>query len=55
LVLDRGYASQSAKVVSEGIRLYGLVAGELFFAYDMAAEGKELQAHIWSSLERQSD
>jgi hypothetical protein len=55
LVLDRGYAAPSAKVVSEGIRLYGLVAGELFFAYDMAAEGSELQAHIWSSLERQSD
>jgi len=55
LFLDRGYAAPSAKVVSEGIRLYGLVAGELFFAYDMAAEGSELQAHIWSSLERQSD
>jgi hypothetical protein len=27
----------------------------LFFAYDMAAEGQELQAHIWSSLERQSE
>ncbi|MSY64421.1 MAG: FABP family protein, partial [Actinobacteria bacterium] len=26
-----------------------------FFAYDMAAEGQELQAHIWSSLERQSE
>jgi hypothetical protein len=26
----------------------------LFFAYDMAAEGQTLQAHIWSSLERQA-
>ncbi len=24
-------------------------------AYDMAAEGQELQAHIWSTLERQSE
>jgi hypothetical protein len=41
--------------VTAGVRLYGLVAGELFFAYDMAAEGQELQAHIWSSLERQTE
>jgi hypothetical protein len=27
----------------------------LFYAYDMAAEGQELQAHVWSSLERQSE
>jgi len=55
LVLDQGYSAPSAKIVTAGVRLYGLVAGELFFAYDMAAEGKELQAHIWSSLERQND
>ena len=52
LVLDHGYSAPSAKVVTEGARLYGLVAGELFFSYDMAAAGKELQAHLWSSLER---
>ena len=55
LVLDQGYSAPSAKVVTAGVRLYGLVAGELFFAYDMAAEGQELQAHIWSSLERASE
>ena len=55
LVLDQGYSAPSAKIVTAGVRLYGLVAGELFFAYDMAAEGQELQAHIWSSLERQSE
>jgi hypothetical protein len=27
----------------------------LFSAYDMAANGHELQAHLWSSLERQSE
>ncbi|NDH81265.1 MAG: FABP family protein, partial [Actinobacteria bacterium] len=55
LVMDQGYSSPSAKIVTAGVRLYGLVAGELFFAYDMAAEGKELQAHIWSSLPRSND
>ena len=55
LVLDRGYSAPSAKVVNEGVRLYGLVEGELFYAYDMATNGHELQAHIWSSLERQSE
>lgn len=55
LVLDRGYSAPTAKIVTEGARLYGLVEGELFFAYDMATGEQELQAHIWSSLERQSD
>ena len=54
LVLDRGYSAPTAKIVTEGVRLYGLVEGELFFAYDMATGEQELQAHIWSSLERQS-
>ena len=55
LVLDQGYSAPTAKIVTAGVRLYGLVEGELFYAYDMAAEGQELQAHIWSSLERQSE
>ena len=55
LVMDQGYSAPTAKIVTAGVRLYGLVAGELFYAYDMAAEGQELQAHIWSSLERQSE
>ncbi len=55
LVMDQGYSAPTAKIVTAGARLYGLVAGELFFAYDMAAEGQELQAHLWSSLERQAE
>jgi hypothetical protein len=55
LVLDQGYAAPSAKTVDEGVRLYGLVEGQLFSAYDMATNGHELQAHLWSSLERQSE
>jgi len=53
LEMDQGYSSPSAKIVTAGSRLYGLVAGELFTSYDMAAEGQTLQAHLWSSLERQ--
>ena len=55
LHLGGGYSAPSAKIVTDGARLYGLVAGELFTAYDMAAEGQELQAHVWSTLERQSN
>ncbi len=54
LRVDQGYASPLAKPVGEGSRLYGLVEGELFFAYDMAFGDTEIRAHIWSSLERQS-
>jgi hypothetical protein len=52
LAFDEGYVAPTAKTVTEGSRLYGLVEGELFFAYDMGVPGKELQAHIWSSLAR---
>jgi hypothetical protein len=55
LVMDQGYSAPSAKIVTAGVRLYGLVAGELFYAYDMAAEGQELQAHVWSSLPRSAE
>ena len=37
------------------LELPGLVEGELFMAYDMAAEGQTLQSHTWASLERQAD
>jgi THAP4-like, heme-binding beta-barrel domain len=53
LEMDQGYSSPSAKIVTAGSRLYGLVESELFTSYDMAAEGQTLQAHLWSSLERQ--
>lgn len=53
LALDHAYIAPTAKGVTDGARLYGLVEGQLFTSYDMAASGKELQAHLWSSLERQ--
>ena len=55
LAMDQGYSAPSAKIVTAGVRLYGLVEGELFYAYDMAAEGQTLQAHIWSTSPRSVD
>ena len=55
LEMDQGYSSPTAKIVTAGSRLYGLVDDELFTSYDMAAQGQTLQAHLWSSLERQSE
>jgi len=52
LEMDQGYSSPSAEIVTAGSRLYGLVEGELFFSYDMAAMGQTLQPHLWSSLSR---
>jgi hypothetical protein len=42
----------TAKEVTAGHRLYGLVNGELMWAYDMAAEAQPLQPHIWATLRR---
>jgi len=55
LEMDQGYSAPSAKIVTAGSRLYGLVEGELFTSYDMAAEGQTLQAHLWSTLQRQNE
>jgi hypothetical protein len=55
LAMDQGYSSPTAKIVTAGSRLYGLVEGELFTSYDMAAQGQTLQTHLWSSLERASE
>ena len=45
--------TETAKEVTAGHRLYGLVEGDLWFAYDMAAQGQELQPHLWGKLVRQ--
>jgi hypothetical protein len=44
--------TETAKEVAAGHRLYGLVKGELMWAYDMAAEGLPLQPHLWATLVR---
>ena len=42
----------SAKEYSAGHRLYGLVKGDLYWTFDMAAMGKELQNHLAAQLKR---
>jgi hypothetical protein len=42
----------TAKEVTAGRRLYGLVGEDLAYAYDMAAVGQPLQAHLSAQLKR---
>ena len=42
----------SAKEVTAGHRLYGLVGADLAYAYDMAAVGQPLQPHLSAQLKR---
>jgi len=42
----------SAKEVSGGHRLYGLVDGDLLYAYDMAAMGQPLGPHLSAKLRK---
>ena len=44
--------TQSAKEYTAGRRLYGLVEGDLLWAFDMAAVGQPLQSHLWGRLQR---
>jgi hypothetical protein len=55
LVMDRGYSTPTANIIDQGQRLYGNVEGELFYAYDMAMNGHDLQAYMWSSLARKGE
>jgi hypothetical protein len=52
LATDAVVRTETAKEVTAGHRLYGLVEGELWFAYDMAAVGQSLQPHLWGKLVR---
>ncbi len=53
LVTDAVVRTESAKEYVAGKRLYGLVEGDLLYAYDMAAMGQALQPHTWARLQRQ--
>ena len=45
----------TAKEYTAGHRLYGLVNGNLMWAYDMAAMGRPLQSHISAELKQVGD
>ncbi len=44
--------TSSAKEVTAGRRLYGLVGGDLAWAFDLAAVGQPLQPHLSAQLKR---
>jgi hypothetical protein len=44
--------TSTAKEVTAGKRLYGLVGSDLAYAYDMAAVGQPLQPHLSAQLKR---
>jgi THAP4-like, heme-binding beta-barrel domain len=45
----------TAKLVTAGHRLYGLVGNDLAYAFDMAAMGEPLQPHVSAQLKRVGD
>jgi hypothetical protein len=52
LATDLVARTSTAKEYTAGQRMYGLVEGDLMYAHDMAAEGQEMQAHLWGRLKR---
>jgi hypothetical protein len=50
LVTDAVARTSTAKEVTAGRRLYGLIGEDLGWAYDMAAMGQELQPHVSAQL-----
>ena len=52
MATDAVVRTATAKEVTAGRRLYGLVGPDLAYAYDMAAVGQPLQAHTSAQLKR---
>lgn len=52
LATDLVARTSTAKEYTAGQRMYGLVDGDLMYAIDMAAEGQEMQSHLWGQLKR---
>jgi hypothetical protein len=46
--------TESAKEVTAGHRLYGMIGEDLGYAYDLAAVGQPLQSHLSAQLKRVS-
>jgi hypothetical protein len=54
MATDAVLRTATAKEVTAGRRLYGIVGTDLAYAYDMAAMGQPLQAHASAQLKRVS-
>jgi THAP4-like, heme-binding beta-barrel domain len=54
MATDAVVRTASAKEVTAGKRLYGLIGMDLGYAYDMAAMGHPLQSHLSAQLKRVS-
>jgi THAP4-like, heme-binding beta-barrel domain len=52
LATDAVVRTATAKEVSAGRRLYGLIGPDLGWAYDLAAMGQPLQSHVSAQLRR---
>jgi hypothetical protein len=52
LATDAVVRTATAKEVTAGRRLYGLIGSDLGWAYDMAAVGQPLQSHVSAQLKR---
>jgi hypothetical protein len=52
LATDAVVRTATAKEVTAGKRLYGLIGADLGYAYDMAAVGQPLQPHLSAQLKR---
>jgi THAP4-like, heme-binding beta-barrel domain len=52
MATDAVVRTASAKEVTAGRRLYGLIGADLGYAYDMAAVGQPLQSHLSAQLKR---
>jgi len=55
MITDAVVRTATAKDVTAGKRLYGLIGNDLGYAYDMAAVGQPLQPHISAQLKRVKD
>jgi len=53
IATDAVVRTETAKEYVGGRRMYGLVEGDLLWAFDMAAMGQERQPHLWGRLVRQ--
>jgi hypothetical protein len=52
MATDAVARTASAKEVTAGKRLYGMIGADLAYAYDMAAVGQPLQPHVSAQLKR---